>query len=80
MESPAPFAAVQSYGESAVNYVLQVWCITGSILSLVLALLLVHRVVSVAVVVAVVSVAVVVAVVRVVVIVLHDNLHSGNCS
>lgn len=26
MESPAPFAAVQSYGESAVNYVLQVWC------------------------------------------------------
>ena len=26
LESPAPFAAVQSYGESAVNYVLQVWC------------------------------------------------------
>lgn len=26
LDSPAPFAAVQSYGDSAVNYVLQVWC------------------------------------------------------
>ena len=26
MESPAPFAAVKNYGESAVEYVLQVWC------------------------------------------------------
>jgi len=25
LETPAPFAAVQSYGESAINYVLQVW-------------------------------------------------------
>lgn len=25
METPAPFAAVQSYGESTINYVLQVW-------------------------------------------------------
>ena len=25
LESPAPFAAVQSYGESAINYILQVW-------------------------------------------------------
>lgn len=26
MNEPAPFAAVQSYGESAINYVLQIWC------------------------------------------------------
>ena len=26
MDEPAPFAAVQSYGESAINYALQVWC------------------------------------------------------
>lgn len=26
MDTPAPFAAVQSYGDSAINYVLQVWC------------------------------------------------------
>ena len=25
LETPAPFAAVQSYGESAIHYVLQVW-------------------------------------------------------
>ncbi len=26
LDAPAPFAAVQSYGESAIQYVLQVWC------------------------------------------------------
>jgi len=26
LDTPAPFAAVQSYGDSAVNYILQVWC------------------------------------------------------
>ena len=26
MEDPAPFAAVKNYGESAIEYVLQVWC------------------------------------------------------
>ncbi len=26
LESPAPFAAVSNYGESAIEYVLQVWC------------------------------------------------------
>ncbi len=26
LAEPKPFAAVQSYGESAINYVLQVWC------------------------------------------------------
>ncbi len=26
LDEPAPFAAVQSYGESAINYILQVWC------------------------------------------------------
>jgi small conductance mechanosensitive channel len=26
LEAPAPFAAVSSYGESAINYILQVWC------------------------------------------------------
>lgn len=26
LEDPAPFAAVQSYGESAINYILQIWC------------------------------------------------------
>lgn len=26
LENPAPFAAVKNYGESAIEYVLQVWC------------------------------------------------------
>ena len=26
LEAPAPFAAVSGYGESAINYILQVWC------------------------------------------------------
>ena len=26
LEDPAPFAAVKEYGESAISYVLQVWC------------------------------------------------------
>ena len=26
LEDPAPFAAVQSYGDSAISYILQVWC------------------------------------------------------
>lgn len=26
LDSPAPFAAVKNYGESSINYVLQVWC------------------------------------------------------
>lgn len=26
LETPAPFAAVKSYGDSAIHYVLQVWC------------------------------------------------------
>lgn len=29
LETPAPFAAVSSYGESAINYILQVWCASG---------------------------------------------------
>ena len=29
LTDPAPFAAVKNYGESAIEYVLQVWCTTG---------------------------------------------------
>ena len=29
LSDPAPFAAVKNYGESAIEYVLQVWCATG---------------------------------------------------
>lgn len=29
LQEPAPFAAVQNYGESTIQYVLQVWCKSG---------------------------------------------------
>lgn len=29
LDTPAPFAAVTGYGESAINYMLQVWCNAG---------------------------------------------------
>lgn len=29
LQEPAPFAAVKNYGESAIEYVLQVWCASG---------------------------------------------------
>jgi len=28
LTEPAPFAAVKNYGESAIEYVLQVWCLS----------------------------------------------------
>lgn len=29
LETPAPFAALTSYGESTINYMLQIWCNSG---------------------------------------------------
>ena len=29
LDTPAPFAAVKNYGESAIEYVLQIWCKSG---------------------------------------------------